>query len=50
MEPRVKPSLRGVFHEVGFYAAVVLSVPLALSAEPGKALVAAIVFSSCLAL
>jgi hemolysin III len=50
MEPRVKPMLRGVFHEIGFYAAVVLSVPLALSAESGKALAAAIVFSSCLAL
>lgn len=50
MEPRVKPLLRGVFHEAGFYAAVVLSVPLALSAENGKALAAAIVFSSCLAL
>jgi hemolysin III len=50
VEPRVKPLLRGVFHEVGFYAAVALSVPLALSAEPGKPLAAAIVFSSCLAL
>ena len=50
MEPRVKPLLRGVFHEVGFYAAVALSVPLALSAENGKALAAAIIFSSCLAL
>jgi len=50
VEPRVKPLLRGVFHEAGFYAAVVLSVPLALSAENGKALAAAIVFSSCLAL
>jgi hemolysin III len=50
VEPRVKPLLRGVFHEAGFYAAVALSVPLALSAEPGKPLAAAIVFSSCLAL
>jgi len=50
VEPRVKPLLRGVFHEVGFYAAVALSVPLALSAENGKALAAAIIFSSCLAL
>ena len=50
MEPRVKPLLRGVFHEAGFYAAVALSVPLALTAEPGKARAAAIVFSSCLAL
>jgi hemolysin III len=50
VEPRVKPLLRGVFHEAGFYLAVVLSVPLALTAEPGKALAAAIVFSACLAL
>lgn len=50
MEPRVKPLLRGVFHEAGFYLAVALSVPLALSAEHGKALAAAIVFSTCVAL
>jgi hemolysin III len=50
VEPRVKPLLRGVFHEAGFYLAVALSVPLALTAEPGKALAAAIVFSACLAL
>jgi hemolysin III len=50
VEPRVKPLLRGVFHEAGFYAAVALAVPLALTAEPGKPLAAAIVFSSCLAL
>jgi hemolysin III len=50
VEPRVKPLLRGVFHEAGFYLAVALSVPLALSAEHGKALAAAIVFSTCVAL
>jgi hemolysin III len=50
VEPRVKPLLRGVFHEVAFYAAVALSVPLVLSAETGKARAAAIVFSACLAL
>ena len=50
MEPRVKPMLRGVFHEVAFYAAVALSVPLALSAESGKARAAAIIFSACLAI
>ena len=33
----VKPRLRGVFHEVGFYAALGLGVPLALTAEPGRA-------------
>jgi hemolysin III len=50
VEPRVKPRLRGVFHEAAFYAAVALSVPLALSAETGKARAAAIIFSACLAL
>jgi hemolysin III len=49
MEPRVKPVLRGVFHEVGFFVVLVLSVPLTLSAEGGRALVSAIVFSACLA-
>jgi hemolysin III len=49
MEVRVKPRLRGVFHEGGFYAAVVLAVPLALMAEPGRGRVSAIVFSACLA-
>jgi hemolysin III len=49
MEVRVKPRLRGVFHEGGFYAAVVLAVPLALMAEPGRGRISAIVFSACLA-
>jgi len=48
-EPRVKPRLRGVFHELGFVAAVILAIPLTLSAEPGRARLAAIVFSTCLA-
>ncbi len=46
---RVKPRLRGVFHELGFYAALGLAVPLALTAEHGKARLSAIVFSSCVA-
>jgi hemolysin III len=49
VEPRVKPALRGVFHEAGFILVVALSVPLALSAEGGRARVSAIVFSACLA-
>ena len=49
MEVRVKPRLRGVFHEGGFYAAIALAVPLALMAEPGRGRVSAIVFSACLA-
>jgi len=46
---RTKPKLRGVFHEIGFYAAVGLGVPLVLTAEEGRARLSAIVFASCLA-
>jgi hemolysin III len=46
---RVKPRLRGVFHEVGFFTALVLAIPLTLAADPGRARVSAIVFSACLA-
>jgi hemolysin III len=45
----VKPKLRGVFHELGFYVAVGLAIPLALTAEPGRARLSAIVFGSCVA-
>jgi hemolysin III len=47
--PRVKPKLRGVFHELGFYAASALGVPLVLTADHGRARIAAIAFASCLA-
>lgn len=47
--PRVKPRLRGVFHEIGFYAAIALGLPLVLTAEEGRARAAALVFSCCLA-
>jgi hemolysin III len=47
--PRIKPKLRGVFHELGFYAAVGLGIPLVLTAEAGRARVGALVFASCLA-
>jgi hemolysin III len=47
--PRVKPKLRGVFHELGFYAAIALGGPLVLTADHGRARIAAIVFASCLA-
>jgi len=46
----VKPRLRGVFHEVGFYVAAALAVPLVLTAEPGRARLAAVTFSLCVAL
>jgi hemolysin III len=44
----VKPVLRGVFHEIGFYAGLALSIPLVATADGGRARVAAIVFSACL--
>ena len=48
--PRVKQKLRGVFHELAFFAAVGVGIPLAITAEPGKARLSAIVFASCVAL
>lgn len=47
--PRVKPRLRGVFHELAFYVAVVAGIILVVTAEPGRARLAAIVFASCVA-
>ncbi len=46
---RVKPRLRGVFHEAGFYSALGLGIPLVLTAEPGRARFAAAVFAACVA-
>ena len=46
---RVKPKLRGVFHELAFFAAVGIGIPLVLTATPGKARLSAIVFASCVA-
>lgn len=46
----MKPKLRGVFHEVAFYVAAVLAVPLVWTAEAGRARLSATVFSVCLAL
>ena len=46
---RVKPRLRGVAHELGFYVALGLGAMLVVTAEPGRARIAALVFSSCLA-
>jgi hemolysin III len=46
---RVKPRLRGVFHELGFYVAVVLAIPLIWTAEPGRARLSATVFAACVA-
>jgi hemolysin III len=49
LQPRPKPKLRGVLHELGFYAALGIAVPLIITAEPGRARVAAGVFASCVA-
>src|SRR5438094_7789015 len=46
---RVKPKLRGVFHEFAFFAAVLIGIPLVLTASPGKARLSAIVFAACVA-
>ena len=46
---RVKPRLRGVFHEAAFYVAVVLGVSLIATAEPGRARLSASVFAAAVA-
>ena len=45
----MKPRLRGVFHEIAFFLAVGLGIPLVLTAHPGKARIAATVFALCVA-
>jgi hemolysin III len=45
--PLVKPRLRGVFHEGGFYVAIVLGAALVATAHEGRARTSAIVFGSC---
>ncbi len=47
---RVKPRLRGVFHEIAFFTFVVLAVPLVWSAHEGKARISALVFAVCVVL
>ncbi len=44
-EERVKPRLRGVFHELGFYAALGLGAGLVVTAHDGRARAAAAVFA-----
>ena len=46
---RVKPRLRGIPHELGFYVALVAGAALVATADAGRARVASIVFSSSLA-
>ncbi len=45
----VKPRLRGVFHEIGFYVSVGLGIALVVTAEPGKGRAAGAIFASCVA-
>jgi len=44
---RVKPRLRGVFHEAAFYAAVAAGAAAIVTAEPGRGRVAAAIFAGC---
>src|SRR5215831_14415233 len=44
---RVKPRLRGVFHELGFYAALAVGPAAILTTEPGRGRVAATIFAAC---
>jgi hemolysin III len=46
---RVKPRLRGVFHEWAFYGALVVGPTAVVTAEPGRARVAVAIFSGCVA-
>jgi hemolysin III len=45
----VKPRLRGVVHELGFYAAAAVGVLVVVTAEPGRARVASVIFASSVA-
>jgi hemolysin III len=45
----VKPRLRGVFHELGFYIALASGSVLVLSAHDGRSRATAIVFATCVA-
>jgi len=46
---RVKPKLRGVFHELGFYLALAIAPALVLTTDDGRARAAAAVFAGCVA-
>jgi hemolysin III len=45
----VKPRLRGIFHEIGFYAFSALGIVLVVTAEPGKARLAGAIFAASVA-
>ena len=46
---RVKPKLRGVFHELAFYSSLGLGFALVLTADDGRPRIAATVFAACVA-
>ena len=45
----MKPRLRGVFHEIGFYVAAAIGAVLVVTAEPGRARTAGAIFAACVA-
>src|SRR3954447_17939913 len=45
----VKPKLRGVFHEIGFYVAAAIGAALVVTADPGRARMAGAIFAGCVA-
>jgi hemolysin III len=45
----VKPRLRGVFHEIGFYVAAAVGAVMVVTAEPGRARTAGAIFAACVA-
>ena len=49
MQPRVKPRLRGLSHEVAFYLALPLGAALVLEARTGRGRAAAVVFATSVA-
>ena len=49
MQPRVKPRLRGLSHEIAFYLALPLGVALVLEADTGRGRAAAGVFAASVA-
>ena len=46
---RVKPKLRGIFHELAFYSSLGLGFALVLTADDGRPRIAATVFAACVA-
>jgi hemolysin III len=45
----VKPRLRGVFHEIGFYVAAAIGAVMVVTAEPGRARAAGAIFAGFVA-